>query len=109
MAAHDDNSTEPTVLSHAIPALELISGGMQRRRASHIHAERHQHNSQVSCPGEIGLADSRSDRLDECERPSKMLPAKDKVAKASCTANQRAKSRRLFARCRLLRSEAQGC
>jgi hypothetical protein len=32
MAAHDDNSTEPTVLSHAIPALELISGGLQRRR-----------------------------------------------------------------------------
>ena len=32
MVAHGDNSIEPTVLSHAVPALELISGGLQRRR-----------------------------------------------------------------------------
>jgi hypothetical protein len=31
MAPHDDNSIEPTVLSHDVPASELISGGLQRR------------------------------------------------------------------------------
>ena len=30
MAAHDDNSIDPKAVSHAEPALELISGGLQR-------------------------------------------------------------------------------
>lgn len=32
MAAHDDNSIEPTVLSYAVPALELNGVGLQRRK-----------------------------------------------------------------------------
>jgi hypothetical protein len=32
MAAQDDNSIEPTVLSDAVPVLERSSGGLQRRK-----------------------------------------------------------------------------
>jgi hypothetical protein len=32
MAAHDDNSVEPTMLTYATPASGLVSGGSRRRR-----------------------------------------------------------------------------
>jgi hypothetical protein len=83
MAAHDDNSIELTVLSYPTPASGLVNGGLRRRRRRVFTPSAVDTIRGLAAQGKISLGDSRSNRLDRCQRPGEMLPAKHTVAEAS--------------------------